>query len=603
MTIDIGGFDPLLGRSAGEIAAEARTFHKSQGFGSAPRRGTLPQSFEFVAGVPAVGDLFDGIDISWRRFPGGERVDERLAAVVRDFADRDPAASVPALEDALGEFGRMPADPRIVEARARLESLLLDCVGIVVDAAAAVPTAAPGTAVKITLTAINRSRLPVTLVEIGLSTGATALAAPTSLEPNRPFSLETSVPLPADIAVTRPYWLAGPRRPGSLIVGSQALAGRPEGPPAVAARFVLRYTDREVAVEVPLIHRTTDPVDGERIRPFLIIPALTAELAGELVLFPDQAAREVVVDFRADAGGARTTVNAEVPAGWRVEPARVEIEVSGFGGTRRVIFSVTPPAGPARGELTLRNEADGAPVFRIARVEHAHVPVQLVPEPVRVALVRADIAVPVRRIGYITGPGDEVPGVLRQLGVVVVELSDDDLVAGDLAGYDAIVAGVRAYNTRDRLADAQARLLEYVRLGGTMVVQYNNNRDLATEGLGPWPLKLSRDRVTNETAPVTIRDAADAILVVPNRISPEDFSGWVQERSLYVPENWDERYRAPLAMADPGEKPLNGTLLVASYGAGTFVHTSLSFFRQLPAGVPGGIRVFCNLLGGGRPRD
>jgi hypothetical protein len=212
------------------------------------------------------------------------------------------------------------------------------------------------------------------------------------------------------------------------------------------------------------------------------------------------------------------------------------------------------------------------------------------------------VLTPARRIGYVMGPGDEVPDVLKQLGFRVSLLSDDDLEDADLAAFDAVVVGVRAYDTRTRLAQTQQRLLDYVGNGGTLVVQYNTERGLVTDRLGPYPFKISHDRVTDETAPITVLIPGHPVLNSPNRIVPADFDGWVQERGLYFPESWDEHYQAPLAMADPGEKPLSGALLWARYGKGTYVYTGLSFFRQLPAGVPGAIRLFVNLLGEGRPR-
>ncbi len=215
--------------------------------------------------------------------------------------------------------------------------------------------------------------------------------------------------------------------------------------------------------------------------------------------------------------------------------------------------------------------------------------------------MRVNLAPPVKRVGYVMGPGDEISEILRQIGVQVSLLSDDDLESADLGGFDAIVVGVRAYNTRPALAQAEDRLLAYVENGGTLVVQYNNDRGLVTDRIGPYPIKLSRERVTDETAPVTVLAPESPLLTTPNAISAADFDGWVQERGLYFPESWDPRYHAPLAMSDPGEKPLDGSLLFARYGKGSYVDTGLAFFRQLPAGVPGAIRLFANLLAGGRP--
>jgi hypothetical protein len=237
-------------------------------------------------------------------------------------------------------------------------------------------------------------------------------------------------------------------------------------------------------------------------------------------------------------------------------------------------------------------------------IDYPHFPAQTVFPPAAADAVRADVRVLARRIGYVMGSGDEVPQALAQLGCEVHYLSAGDLAAADLSGYDAVVTGVRAYNVRPDLRANQRRLLEYVERGGTLVVQYNVN-DPRTEAsalsnLGPYPLKIGRDRVSVEEAPVTLPDPASPLLRSPNRITPADFQGWVQERGLYFASDWDPRYKTLLVSADPGEPPRAGGTLYAKHGRGAYVFTSYSWFRQLPAGVPGAFRIFANLLSAGK---
>jgi hypothetical protein len=285
-----------------------------------------------------------------------------------------------------------------------------------------------------------------------------------------------------------------------------------------------------------------------------------------------------------------------------VEPERAAFEFAGAGDERTARFTLTPPAGESAGEVAAFVTTDREePARGEVEISHAHIPPQKLLPPAAARVVRVDVARPVARVGYVMGPGDEIPAILRQLGFTVELLSDDDLETGDLSGLGAVVVGVRAYNTRPALARAQERLLAYAHAGGTLVVQYDTERGLVTDRLGPYPLKLSRDRVTDETAPVAILVPGHPLLASPAAITERDFDGWVQERGLYFPGSWDPAYQALLAMGDPGEKPLRGGLLFATYGSGSYVHTSLAFFRQLPAGVPGAIRLFVNLLAGGRP--
>jgi hypothetical protein len=239
----------------------------------------------------------------------------------------------------------------------------------------------------------------------------------------------------------------------------------------------------------------------------------------------------------------------------------------------------------------------------VVHIEHAHIPIQSYLVDADVRLVPVALATGGRRVGYIPGPGDEVPAALRGVGYDVTVLGDAALAGGApaLAGFDAVVVGVRAFNTNERLRAIHAALMAYVAGGGTLVVQYNTNNRLAplSTPLGPWPFEIGQHRVTDETAPVTFTAPTHPTLTTPNKISAADFDGWIQERGLYFAETWDARYERPLAMNDPGEAPLAGSLLWGRHGKGTFVYTGLAFFRQLPAGVPGAFRLFANLLAGG----
>lgn len=303
---------------------------------------------------------------------------------------------------------------------------------------------------------------------------------------------------------------------------------------------------------------------------------------------------------KAGRKGVAGTAALRAPAGWTVS-ARQPFSLGEEGEETTLRFTVTPPEGPAAGLLRAEATVEGATFSHdLLRIDYPHLaPIVLTP-PAEARLVRHETAVKVRRVGYIVGSGDDVPEALRQLGLEVTLLSDEDLASAPLGSFDAIVAGVRAYNTRKRLAAFQPRLIDYVRNGGTYVVQYNTTQDLVPVELGPYPLKLSRDRVTVEEAPVAFVSAGHPVLSSPNRIGPLDFDGWVQERGLYFPGSWDARYEPLLEMADPGEKASQGALLVARYGQGTYVYTGLAFFRQLPAGVPGAYRLLANLVSAGK---
>lgn len=619
LTVALGAYDPVLGESYTEIAAASRSMHKSQGFGSTPRRGPQPNFLQFVAGDPPKSDLFDGVDLTWNRIPGGGAVGSILARAIAAYRDTDPAASVSALLKALAAIDGLERAPWVAEKRHELVEAIRMCTGLWLEAISATPTATPGRSVEVTAMALNRSAVPLTLVRVetpfqpGMRIDTPGPGHPvmigggsrdpmTPLENNRPATETIAFHLPKDIAYTQPYWLAAPHGIGLFTVTDQTLIGEPRTPPAVAVTFVILAGVQELRYSVSVQHRWTDPVEGERIRDLAIVPAVTVNFAAPVLVVPDANPRVVRAVARANETEVAATLRLTVPAGWRVEPESVPLEFKARGEERAVRFTLMPPPGESTGELSafvVTNREE--PARSLVEISHPHIPVQTLLPPAQVKLVRVDVGPPIKRVGYVMGPGDEVPEILRQLGVQVSLLSDDDLEDADLAGFDAIVVGVRAYNTRPSLAQAEDRLLAYVQGGGTLVVQYNNDRDLLTDRLGPYPIKLSRERVTDETAPVTVLAPDSPLLTTPNAISAADFSGWVQERGLYFPESWDPRYQAPLAMSDPGEKPLDGSLLFARVGKGSYVYTGLAFFRQLPAGVPGAIRLFVNLLAGGKP--
>jgi hypothetical protein len=237
---------------------------------------------------------------------------------------------------------------------------------------------------------------------------------------------------------------------------------------------------------------------------------------------------------------------------------------------------------------------------RLVRIDYPHIPIQTLFPPAQAKLVRTDAAVLAQAVGYVMGSGDQAPDALGQLGCHVTLLTDDDIERADLAHYDAIVMGVRAYNTRPRLRVLQPRLLDYVNAGGTLVVQYQTPDTSLNDKLGPYPFAVSSDRVTVEDAPVRFTAPTHSLLTRPNRIVPGDFQGWVQERGLSFANPFDPRYQTVLSTNDPGEPPRDGGLLYAPYGKGAYVYTGFAWFRQLPAGVPGAYRVFGNLLSTGR---
>jgi LmbE family N-acetylglucosaminyl deacetylase len=603
--LETGVFDPLLGASMSEIAARSRSMHKSQGFGSTSRRGSALEYFKLLAGEPMQSSPLDGVELGWKRIPGSSGLERLLEKARVEFKPQDPAASIPTLlaaRDALDKLG----DAQVkADVRPALDRVVAGCAGLWADATAAAPSAVPGAELSIALEAVNRSSAAVTLKSVRLLGEEVAVGKP--LAPNQPWTESRKPALPRDTAYTTPYWLAEEPTTGRWTVKDQRLVGLPEEPPAVVATLVFDVAGHELTLEREVTYAWTDPVAGERRRPLEVVPPVTLAPRDALLVFPDSRPQELRVEVRATVAAAAGTLEPEVPAGFTLAPQKLAFALEKPGAVQTLVFRVTPPGRLAQetasetGQLHLSAVLDGGARVSssIARVEYPHIPMQTVVSAARVKLVRLNLARSVTRVGYIPGAGDEVPAALRRVGYEVTVLTDELLAEQPLDRFEAIVTGVRAFNTNPHLPDYHAKLMDYVAKGGTLVVQYNTaNRISKLAGeLGPFPLALGQDRVTDEDAHVKILKPEHRLLTTPNRLAAKDFDGWVQERGLYFAATWDARYQPLLSMHDPDEPAREGGLLVARFGRGAFVYTGLAFFRQLPAGVPGAYRLFANLLG------
>jgi LmbE family N-acetylglucosaminyl deacetylase len=601
LAVDVGAYDPLLGVSYGELAGRSRSMHRSQGFGAAQERGPLVEYFEHLAGREARGDLLDGLDLSWGRFPDGAAAGT-LAAAARDgFDPRAPWRSIPALlalRDAVAGLGDAPWRAYTL---ARVDALVGDCAGLYLAATTAAPAAAPGEAVSLRLEATNRSPAALRLVAVTLPDGR-RLEAGAALADNRPLVREERLALPPDTPVTTPYWLREPPLPGRFQVARPVLVGLPVGPPALPVTFEVEVAGRALSFVRDVSHRRVDLVDGEVVEPFVVRPPAAVAFERDVLLFPDGGERTLRARVQAGRPALRGTLTLVAPPGWQVTPASAAVRLAAPGDEAVLSFGVTPGDGAAPGALTARFQPEGAraaaPALSALRIAHPHVPPRTIHAPATVRLVSFDLRRASDRVGYVAGPGDRVAESLRDAGYQVDALSDETLTNGDLDAFDSIVVGVRAFSNTPRMAVWQPRLLDWVARGGTLVVQYATVgfRSELVAPLGPAPLTVGRGRVTDETAPVTFLASDHPVLQRPNPITAADFEGWVQERGLYFGERWDPAWQPILRMADPDEAPQDGSLLVLPHGEGRIVYTGLSFFRQLPAGVPGAVRLFANLI-------
>ena len=597
-SLEAGGFNALLGRAYTEIAAASLSMHKSQGVGSPPRRGARKEYFKLLQGAPMRNALFDDVDTTWKRIEKSEAIAGKVKDIIATFAPADPAASVSKLlalrKELVPKIG--PKDNWFATKTWEVDALIAACLGLYIESSTVTAVVSPGQPLPIKLEAINRSQVPVQLLEARAPVSGEALRLDVPLPQDQFFAKDLSPNLPKQLEFTQPYWLRKPPALGTFVVDDQKLIGLPENPPPFPIEVLVRVGDQDLRYSVDTKYRTVDRVIGEVRQDLVIAPPVFANLQNSVFVFGDDKSKTIQVRVSASTGPVHGQLRLEAPKGWRIDPASFPVEFNGPDAESFATFTVQAPPEQAEGTLRAIVNVDGHDYsFARERISYQHIGDHTLMPAAEAKIVRADIRRKGQLIGYIPGAGDDIPQSLQQIGYTVKVLDGSDITAENLKRFDAVVLGIRAYNTQDHIAAWQAGLLAYVKEGGVVVAQYNTS-DLKTKEIGPFPLEISRDRVTDENAEMRVLAPDHPILNLPNKIGPDDFKGWVQERGLYFPNKWDSKWTALLSCNDPGEKPLDGGLLVAKSGQGYFVYTGLAFFRELPAGVPGAYRLFANMV-------
>ncbi len=597
--VDVGGFNPLLGKSYGEIAAESRSKHSSQAFGTARNRATQLEYLKTILGEAPQESLLDGINASWKRFSEGEKIDAAIQKLQSDFQFENPAASVPALIEIYELIEKSNADNTWKQVKlSETKNLIAACSGLWLEVLASTSSAALGDSVEVNVLAVNRSDVAVKLNALQLN--GMKISAEKNLEQSILFSENYALKTDEkNQSISQPYWLQNARSNGMFDVKNQLLIGNAQNAPALSVAYELNISGKHFSFEIPVQFKVVDPAKGEIYQPFVLTPSLTATIENEVYVFADATAKDVNIKLKAFRNNAQGTLKLQLPAGWKCVPASIDFHLVEKGNEQLVKFSVLPDAALPQGKHDLKAiiVMDGKETsYSHVQIKYEHIPQQTLFPAASAKLVKLDLKRNKKLIGYITGAGDKVPDGLRHIGYEVREVSEAEFLNGKLQQYDAIISGVRAYNTDERLKNWQVALLKYVEQGGVLLIQYNTSQKLVTENIGPYPFKLSRERVTEEDAEVKILLPKHPALQQPNKITAKDFEGWVQERGLYFPAEADARYAKPFSMNDTGENPSDSSTLIADHGKGRFIYTGLSFFRQLPAGVPGAYRLLVNLL-------
>lgn len=590
--IDVGVYNTLLGKGYGEIAADSRSNHKSQGFGSAKQRGQSFEFFKTILGDAPHTDLMDGISTTWKSVQGGDAINIRINDLMKSFNPAEPQKSLPLLMDIYASTQKLTDTYWKTQKIKELNLLIPACAGLWLESYAVNPTYAVGDSIGIRSQVINRSGSPVKLVAI--EAGGQKNTFNTLLPANQFISLNSKT-LARDI--TQPYWLNGKQTNGSYPVANQELVGFPENPEPATVNWQFIIYGHLLTLHRQLMYKYVDPVRGEIYQPLEITPPVTANLDQQVYIFNSNQPKQVTVKLKSFTNSSGS-INLKVPNGWKVSPANASFTGKKMGDEWTAVFSVNPTITKSETDTVQAITQVNGKEFRqsIHQIIYEHIPNITYFPPAQAKLVNVDLKLSGKRVGYLPGAGDLVAEALQQVGYQVNILTENEILTGNLNVYDAIITGVRAFNINNRLPVEQPKLLDYVKNGGTLLVQYNNNNGLVASQIGPYPFHVVNVRVTDENAPVTILDPADPVLNYPNKITGQDFKGWVQERGIYFATDIDPKFRTVLQMNDPDEQPNKGSLLVADYGKGRFVYTSLVFFRELPAGVPGAYRLFINLI-------
>lgn len=591
--MEVGGYNPLLGKTYHQLAADSRTMHKSQGFGSTAGTGSAKDYLELVGGEAYTNSPFEDLPSRWSQLPGGEKVLNRLEQLLSTFNFSQPDQHLPQLLVLRKSMnGLTTLAPWVKEKVEKLDKLIFQMMGLKIEFLATKELGYPSEKLTVELAVTNPSKTAVS--GISLQVYDTYYQGKNAVE-NEPIRMSIPLQLQANEALSQPYWLKAPVVNALFQVDSQQKIGVPYELPKVGGNLSFTIGGESFALAVPLEYKYNDPVDGEIKQPFTIVPEVDLSLSKEVVFLVEGADATVTVTVNFRNRLLEGSLDFE---GLTNEQYKI-IDVEELSSQKQRIYRVEFLKGNKENQKVIRARfaAASGQVFdqTTQAITYKHLPKLTYFTPTALTLIQADWKVSGEKIGYLAGAGDEVPEILSSLGYQVSFLGKDDFRLDYLSQFKAIVVGIRAYNTNEDLVVQQPVLMDYVRAGGNLIVQYNTSTPLVTKALGPYPFVIGRDRVTVEGSPV-IFEASNPLFTSPNLIRQEDFAGWVQERGLYFASQIDARYQTPLTQQDPGEQPSKGALITAKVGEGTYVYTGISFFRQLPAAVPGAIKLFVNLI-------
>jgi LmbE family N-acetylglucosaminyl deacetylase len=597
---DVGGYNPLLGKSYGEIAAISRSNHKSQGFGSAGTRGEALEYFRTTGGDAPVNDIMDGIELGWKRVQGGDIIEMKINSIASSFDLLHPENSVRSLVDLYQALEKMPDGYWRTQKMQETRQLIEQCSGLFIDAVSPSQFAVQTDSVRINF-ALN-NRLGVNAVLKGIAVDAFDSTFSLVMDKNKNLFFSKTFFVPADKPLTQPYWLANKMEEGYFNVSDQQKIGQPDVDAAYTATVKMTIEGQDFNFTRPVKYKFTDPVKGEIYQPVTIVPSLSVNIRPDFLLGTKEIKNRVTVDILSLKNTQLKNANLHMGSpdinGDIEKPGVINMNL---GKNQSISYEIDGPGFPFLGPLNYSlKESNHSYNKSMVSIKHDHVPAIVYFRTAEIPFVSTRLNTYGKKIGYIVGAGDKVTVALEQMGYEVTLLGDKELSRNNLRQFDAIITGVRAYNTNEWLNNYYDKLMKYVEDGGNLIVQYNTSNQLGPvrAKIAPYNFNIGRStRITNENAPVVLLKPDHPVLNFPNKITQDDFKGWTQERSIYHATSWDStKFETVIAMNDPDEKPHEGSLLIAKHGKGVFVYTGIVFFRELPAGVPGAYRLLANII-------
>ncbi len=602
--LNIGDFYPLLGRSNNEIAAESRSMHKCQAFGSIGNRDQQKEYLQFLKGKPTKNkdDIFEGIDMSWNRLNGGEKVNVMIQNILDQFNYVQPDRSVNGLVD-LFNYIQKNVDKSAKRERKleELKDIIANVLGLFTETIAAEPFSTRDAKMKVKIEVTNRSDQQVILTNIKILPEIWDTTFNFNLAKEKVNFIEKTISIPTNFGFTGPYWVSTPPNNGMYVVKTDSLIGMPETPRNLRTVYTFKINSTQISFSKPVVHKYEDPVKGEIYTPFDVVPDVYITPLADVVIFPNNNTKKIQVKLTAAKDNVFGSLAIATNRDWAVVNNIQEFTLLKKGEEKVLSFEVQPPTQSSQDQVNFIARI-GEQSFdkRMTEVAYDHIPIQRVIKPAIAKWIREDIDCTAKDVAYLQGAGDKVPEALKELGIKVTIIKPEDLSLNNLLAFDALLIGIRAYNTVNALGVKKDVLTAYMEKGGTIVTQYNTNYDLVTKDIGPYPFTITRGRVTDENAKVTINDPSSVLFQFPNKIEDRDFDGWVQERGLYFLTTEDPHYKKLITVNDPGEAALDGSFIYTPYGEGNYIYTSLSLFRELPAGVPGAYKLLANMLSIGK---